>query len=407
MSIAPLITFKAGACEFNDEQSDEKKVTPLPTPGYIYLYSDDDLIHFCWRKRSAPMTEPDLDLVMVPTDGQFVPYTWADQSSAKTNGRIFVLKFASSSSRHFFWLQSKPQSSNGDPTWFSPRDKKIGDIVNRLLQGEEVNITQELSQVRNVDDRRDNDDDETMEDVEGHGGAGPGATGGDIREEGEEAREGGGDGARAANISSMVSRHLSAAMLVPLANGYIRAADGARTAPVSDADAVVRNFLQSLQGNAGLNSSQSGGQETADKPYPYLNHLLPSETTIPMIASASEAYIDNLLDLLPPTILVLATGSGDSEDVEPSAEATAAAKASLSLAEKKNLLEKVLRSPQFHQALGSLTVAIQDGGLPTIAEALNVKVANGGYIRGGGMPLGGGEAVEAFVEGVKTTVKEE
>lgn len=156
-----------------------------------------DLIHFCWRKRSAPMTEPDLDLVMVPTDGQFVPYTWAEQSSAKTNGRIFVLKFTSSSSRHFFWLQSKPQASNGDPSWFSPRDKKIGEIVNRLLQGEEVNVTHELAQVRNVDDRRDNDDDETMEDVPGHGGAGPGATGGDIREEGEEAREGGSDGARA------------------------------------------------------------------------------------------------------------------------------------------------------------------------------------------------------------------
>ncbi|ROT37366.1 hypothetical protein SODALDRAFT_334459 [Sodiomyces alkalinus F11] len=383
MSIVPLITFKAGACEYNDEQRDDNKVKPLPAQGYIYLYSDDDLIHFCWRKRSAPMTEPDLDLVMVPTDGQFVPYTWADQSSAKTNGRIFVLKFASSSSRHFFWLQSKPQSRNGDPSWFSPRDKKIGEIVNRLLQGEEVSATQELGQVRNVDDRRDNDDDETMEDVEGHGGAGHGATGGDIREEGEDAREGGSDGARAA-------------------------AGGARTAPASDADAAVQNFLRSLQGNAGLgSSSRSGGQQAADKPYPYLNHLLPNETTIPMLASASEAFTDNLLGFLPPTVLVLATGAGDAGDVEPSAEAAAAARASLRLAEKKNLLQKVLRSPQFHQALGSLTMALRDGGLPTIAEALNVKVANGGYIRGGGMPLGGGEAVEAFVEGVKTTVKEE
>ena len=52
------------------------------------------------------------------------------------------------------------------------------------------------------------DDDDTMEDVEGQshdathhhggsGGAGPDATGGDIREEGHEAREGGADGGRA------------------------------------------------------------------------------------------------------------------------------------------------------------------------------------------------------------------
>ena len=148
---------------------------------------------------------------MVPTDGHFLPYDAKNQpqTSARTNGRIFVLKFSSSSQRYFFWLQSKPQGRNGDPTWFSPRDRKIGEIVDSLLQGEEVNVARELTSISNNNDdsRRDDDDDETMEDVEGRGdpnhpqggsgGAGPGATGGDIREEGEEAREGGADGARA------------------------------------------------------------------------------------------------------------------------------------------------------------------------------------------------------------------
>lgn len=167
-----------------------------------------DLIHFCWRKRAQSADEPELDLVMVPTDGTFVPYeyTTSPQPTSKTNGRIFVLKFASSSQRYLFWMQSKPQGANGDPSHFSPRDRKIGDIVNRLLQGEEVNVSRELASVRNNNDRND-DGDETMEDVEGRaptdrhgsgsGGAGPDATGGDIREEGEDAREGGGDGARA------------------------------------------------------------------------------------------------------------------------------------------------------------------------------------------------------------------
>lgn len=125
-----------------------------------------------------------------------------------------------------------------------------------------------------------------------------------------------------------------------------------------------------------------------------------------MLRSVSEEYIDSLLSFLPPAILVLATDNDDLGNAEPTAEAAAAAKATLSLAEKKSLLEKVLRSPQFHQALGSLTMALRDGGLPTVAEALKVKVPNGGYMRGGAMPLGGGEAVEAFVEGVKSTVKE-
>lgn len=79
----------------------------------------------------------------------------------------------------------------------------------------------------------------------------------------------------------------------------------------------------------------------------------------------------------------------------------------MSLEDKKILLKKVLRSPQFHQALGSLTMALRDGGLPGIADALGVKVDNGGYIASTGMPLGGGHAVKAFVEGVKKTVKDE
>lgn len=169
-------------------------------------------MHFCWRERSAPVNEPELDLVMIPSDGQFVPYDTRSPSepTSKTNGRIFALKFSSSSQRHLFWMQSKPQARSGDPSWFSPRDLKIGDIVNRLLQGEEVNVNRELAQVRNDtdDSRRDGDDDQAMEDADGQGeshdrqqggsgGAGPDATGGDIREEGEESREGGADGARA------------------------------------------------------------------------------------------------------------------------------------------------------------------------------------------------------------------
>lgn len=212
MSITPIITFKAGICDI-DTSSKPYKVKASPRPGYIYLYSEDDLVHFCWRERSAPLDEAELDLVMVPTDGHFLPYDSKNQSqpSAKTNGRLFVLKFLSSPQRHIFWLQSKPQGRNGDPTWLSPRDRKIGEIVDALLQGEEVDVSRELASVNNSnnDDRRDNNDDETMEDVEGHGeanqprggsgsgGAGPGATGGDAREEGTNAREGGGDGARA------------------------------------------------------------------------------------------------------------------------------------------------------------------------------------------------------------------
>ncbi|CAJ2501793.1 Uu.00g046460.m01.CDS01 [Anthostomella pinea] len=385
MSINPIITFKAGICDA-DTSSKPYKITASPRSGYVYLYSDDDLIHFCWRERSAPLDEPELDLVMVPTDGQFLPHEPTEPASAKTNGRVFVLKFLSSSQRHFFWLQSKPQGRNGDPSWFSPRDRRIGAIVHELLQGGEVDVTRELAAPYNNDDddRRGDDGDATMEDVEGHGdfnaphggsgsgGAGAGATGGDVREEGEGAREGGGDGARA------------------VASG----------AP--DAATAVRNFLDSLKGGANTGASQGEG-----KLYPLLSDLLTPPVTVPMARSATGEQIDSLLSYLPPSVVVFSQQADQGDDAtEPTADAIEAAKQAMSLGQKKALVEKVLRSPQFHQSLASLTMALRDGGLPTVADALSIKVENGGYLRGSQMPLGGGDAVEAFVEGVKKTVQE-
>ena len=212
MSISPIITFKAGLCEL-DTTSSPSKVKPLPTPGYIYIYGDEDLLHFCWRPRSAPLDSPELDLIMFPTDGSFTPYEPTSSQKPSnpkrpTNGRIYALKFSSSSQRHLFWLQSRSQQESGDPAWFSARDLKLGQIVNTLLQGENIDVQQAIASLPADQSGPDGDDDETMEDVEGQnqdtdhqrsgsGGAGPGATGGDVREEGHEAREGGADGGRA------------------------------------------------------------------------------------------------------------------------------------------------------------------------------------------------------------------
>jgi hypothetical protein len=137
-----------------------------------------------------------------------------DSSAVKspTSGRIFVLKFQSSSQRYLFWLQSAPA---GAPDTFSPRDLKIGSIIDRLLAGDDVDVEAEMREVGGGprDGDGDGDGDHDMQDPDANGedggspgprlranstgGAGAGATGGDVREEGEEAREGGADGARA------------------------------------------------------------------------------------------------------------------------------------------------------------------------------------------------------------------
>lgn len=174
---------------------------------------------------------------------------------------------------------------------------------------------------------------------------------------------------------------------------------------VPDAATAVRNFLDSLKGKGNMGRQAA----VADKPWPLLTHLLPSTITVPMVEAAPEAYLDSLLGFLPPTVVLLANSSSGSEvpTEETATREAAAARNRLNVDQKRSLLKKVLRSPQFHQALGSLTMALRDGGLPTVADALGIKVENGGYVKGGAVPLGGGEAVEAFMQGVKRTVREE
>ena len=171
----------------------------------------------------------------------------------------------------------------------------------------------------------------------------------------------------------------------------------------TDAATVVQNFLNSLKSGNARDSHSQGSQVFTTLP-----DLLVTGVTIPTIDAATPEQIDSLLTYLPPTVLLIAQESAASIDgmVEPNAETADAAIEALSLDQKKAVLRRVLRSPQFHQSLGSLTMAIRDGGLPTIGDALGIKLQNGGMVQGGSVPLGGGEAVEAFIEGVKKTVEE-
>jgi len=182
------------------------------------------------------------------------------------------------------------------------------------------------------------------------------------------------------------------------ANHYFRAGSGP-----TDPALVVENFLKSLQSGGQSSQAQAQGQV-----YTTLPDLLSASTTIPVVDALPREEVDSLLSYLPPTVLLVAQESASQIDglVEPTGATTRAAIDAMSLDQKKSILQRVLRSPQFHQSLGSLTMALRDGGLPSIAEALAVKLQNGGMVRGGSVPLGGGDAVEAFVEGVKKHVEE-
>lgn len=203
MAANPLITFKAGRCDVSG-----RKIQPIPTPGYLYLYTEDDLIHLCWRPRSAPATSPDIDLITIPGDATFTPLVkepGAEDVRSPTNGRVFALRFSSSGEKLYFWMQAKSQHRGGDADWFSQRDQRLGQIVDALLSGEEVNVEEEVEDIRRNQQGGSGGDgdggDEDLMELDRQesqtGGAGADATGGDPRDEGEASREGGADGGRA------------------------------------------------------------------------------------------------------------------------------------------------------------------------------------------------------------------
>lgn len=157
----------------------------------------------------------------------------------------------------------------------------------------------------------------------------------------------------------------------------------------------------------GGNQGQRRRSAPQEKIFTTLADLLTPVSTIPWIESADAELVDRLLQYLPPALVTLAQEADDTAELNTDHASIQAAEAALSIDQKKNILRRVLRSPQLSQSLASLTVALRDGGLPSISEALNIPVRNGGYMRRGGVPLGGGEAVEAFLEGVKDSVEKE
>jgi len=170
------------------------------------------------------------------------------------------------------------------------------------------------------------------------------------------------------------------------------------SADTMDANTIIQNFIKSMPGG------QSGAQESV---FTTLADLLTPASTIPLIERADSASVDRLLEYLPPALVSLAQEADDAISTTQTTTRIEASLQAISLEQKKDILRRVLRSPQFSQSLSSLTIALRDGGLPTISEALSIPVRNGGYMRRGGVPLGGGDAVEAFLDGVKDVAQQD
>ncbi|XP_073992899.1 regulatory particle non-ATPase 13 [Rhodnius prolixus] len=107
-----LVEFKAGKMTMKG-----KMVHPDKRKGLVYIYqSEDSLMHFCWKDRNTGSVED--DLIIFPDDVEFkrVPQC--------TTGRVYILKFKSSSRKFFFWIQEPKTDKDEDNC------RKVNEVLN-------------------------------------------------------------------------------------------------------------------------------------------------------------------------------------------------------------------------------------------------------------------------------------
>lgn len=107
-----LVEFRAGRMNMVG-----KMVHPDARKGLVYMYqAEDGLIHFCWKDRTTGNVED--DLIIFPDDCEF------KRIEACKTGRVFLLKFKSSSRKLFFWLQ-EPKTEKDDE-WC----RRVNEVMN-------------------------------------------------------------------------------------------------------------------------------------------------------------------------------------------------------------------------------------------------------------------------------------
>ncbi|KAI9496764.1 proteasome complex subunit Rpn13 ubiquitin receptor-domain-containing protein [Zychaea mexicana] len=116
-----LVQFNAGKCirEGNTIKPDLRK-------GMIYMdQTDEQLMYFYWKERKSS-TEPEEERIIFPDEAEFVRVTQC------TTGRVYSLNYKSSGEKLFFWMQNK--SDEKDEEYVSRVNRLINDPQSAVLE---------------------------------------------------------------------------------------------------------------------------------------------------------------------------------------------------------------------------------------------------------------------------------
>ncbi|KAJ3042689.1 adhesion regulating molecule 1 [Rhizophlyctis rosea] len=133
---ANLVEIRAGKCTRSGTT-----VTPDERKGLLFLRQEDDLMHLYWKDRKTNATED--DLIIFPHEAQLHKVTQV------TDGRVYVLKFQSSSQKLFFWLQ-EPKTDKDEELI-----KKINNLINNPPASDNAALLNFLESARGGSSTRD------------------------------------------------------------------------------------------------------------------------------------------------------------------------------------------------------------------------------------------------------------
>ncbi|GAA5800643.1 hypothetical protein HPULCUR_006079 [Helicostylum pulchrum] len=128
-----LVEFNAGKCIVEDSW-----IKPDTRKGKLYMdQGDDQLLHLYWKERKNNST-PEDDMIIFSEEAEF------SKVEECTTGRVYVLKFKTSNETHFYWMQNKNEDN----------DHALVERVNELISDPEtnMNISSELDESASHDE---------------------------------------------------------------------------------------------------------------------------------------------------------------------------------------------------------------------------------------------------------------
>ncbi|CEJ03518.1 hypothetical protein RMCBS344292_17499 [Rhizopus microsporus] len=357
-----LVEFNAGKCiiEGNLIKPDLRK-------GTIYMdQSDDQLLHFYWKERNSH-AEPEDDIIIFPSEAKFV------RVSQCTTGRVYMLKFNSSREKHFYWMQDKSEekddeNANSVNEFIESPESMSADLddstshaeIMRLLSGAEsqdANITEEnileflnsisRSRQRSRNEPRVRGTSTLREEV-----SRPVAEQQQQEQEHEHEPEREPEPTVAAPTSVDTPTAITAATATTTTTTTTDSAATANNASAGNNP----DYAQLAQMLASMNGQRGPVQSLA------LTDILNSQTLTPLLNDPE--VCESLVPYLP-------------EESEKTAEE----------------VRQVVRSPQFSQAVQSLTVALQTGQLGPLLSQL-------------GLDPSAGYSVELFLNAIEKQAQE-